>query len=47
MRELREILAALEGPERDVAVLASVVRAEGSTYRRPGDTRQPWEGGLR
>ncbi len=37
MRELREILAALEGlSERDIAVLASVVRAEGSTYRRPG-----------
>jgi xanthine dehydrogenase accessory factor len=38
MRELRNILAAFEGLAGDdgPAVLASVVRAEGSTYRRPG-----------
>jgi xanthine/CO dehydrogenase XdhC/CoxF family maturation factor len=37
MRELRDILAAMEGLEElEGAVLASVVHTEGSTYRRPG-----------
>ncbi|MDJ0789163.1 MAG: XdhC family protein, partial [Myxococcota bacterium] len=37
MSDLRDVLSALAAlGEDDVAVLATVVRAEGSTYRRPG-----------